>query len=166
MEDNKAIEILKNALLLEKRGKAFYSQVASNASDPDVAQIFEIMADEEKEHIKQLSEQFKHLKQHKKFKDTDIPDTDSDTSSQVLSDKIKDKISAASFEAAAISAAIDMETRAIEVYTKRSKETDDPEEKKFYKWLANWEKGHHKILFELDNDLKEKIWSDNHFWPS
>jgi rubrerythrin len=166
MEESKAIEILKTALLLERRGKAFYSQVAAQAADPDVKQIFEIMADEEDEHIKFLSEQFTHYKEHQRFKEVKFPKGENDTASEILSDKMKESISAASFEAAAISSAIDMETRAIEIYSSRAKQATDPEEKDFYQWLATWEQGHHKILFELDRDLREKIWNDNHFWPS
>lgn len=166
MNESKAIEILKTALLLEKRGKAFYTKVANQAADPDVKQIFEIMAEEEDEHIRILSEQFVHLKQHQQFKEVKLPKGSDDTASEILSGNIKDKISAASYEAAAISSAIDMENRAIEVYSERAKQAEDPEEKKLYQWLSNWEKGHHQILFELDNDLKERIWNDNHFWPS
>lgn len=166
MEESKAIEILKTALLLERRGKAFYSKVADQATDPDVKQVFEIMADEEDEHIKILSEQFAHFKQHQKFKEVKLPKGGDDTASEILSDKIKDSISAASFEAAAISSAIDMETRAIEIYSQRAKQATEAEEKSLYQWLAKWEQGHHQILFELDRELRERIWNDNHFWPS
>lgn len=166
MEESKAIEILKTALLLERRGKAFYTKVADQATDPDVQQIFEIMADEEEEHIKTLSEQFVHYTQHHRFKEVKLPKGSGDTASEILSLKVKQKISAAGYEAAAISSAIDMETRAIRVYTERAKQAEDPEEKKFYQWLADWEKGHHQILFELNTELKERIWFDNHFWPS
>lgn len=166
MDESKAIEILKTALLLERRGKAFYSKVADQATDADVKQIFEIMADEEEEHIRFLSEQFSHYKQNQKFKAVKFPSDATDTASEILSSKIKKSISAASYEAAAISSAIDMENRAIAVYTDRAKQATDPEEKKFYQWLADWEKGHHQVLFDLDNDLKEKIWADNNFWPS
>jgi rubrerythrin len=166
MEESKAIEILKTALLLERRGKAFYTKVADQAADPDVQQIFEIMAEEETEHIKFLSEQFIHYKQNQRFKNVKFPKGPEDTASEILTDTIKGKISAASYEAAAISSAIDMETRAIKIYTDRAKLADDPDEKKFYQWLADWEKGHHKILFELNNELKERIWNDAHFWPS
>ncbi len=166
MEESKTIEILKTALLLERRGKAFYTKVADQATDPDVQQIFEIMADEEEEHIRFLSEQFIHFTQHQRFKDVKLPMDAGDTASEILSANIKNKISAASYEAAAISSAIDMETRAINVYTERAKQAADPDEKKFYQWLADWEKGHHQILFELDSELKERVWFDNHFWPS
>jgi len=166
MKENKAMEILKTAILLERRGKASYLKVADQATDPDVKQIFEIMRDEEDKHVKILSEQFTHFAQHQRFKDVKLPKGDGDTASEILSAKMKENISAASFEAAAISSAIDMETRAIEIYTERAKQATDQEEKKLYQWLASWEQGHHKILFELDRELRERIWNDNHFWPS
>ena len=83
----------------------------------------------------------------------------------VLDKTITKRISAAGFEAAAISAAIDMENKAIEVYSTRAKESTDSEEKELYQFLADWEKGHHKILNDLNEELKEKIWYDNQFWP-
>ena len=82
-----------------------------------------------------------------------------------MTEKLTDKISAAGFEAAAIASAIDMENRAIAAYTERAEHAEDEVERKFYQWLADWEKGHHKLLYKLDQDLKEKIWFDNNFWP-
>lgn len=167
MENSKTVEILKQAILLEKRGKAFYTNVAENTNNEDVKGIFKTMAEEEDQHIKFLSDQFKSFKQDKKFSVTDLPknEVSDSTTEQILSDKIKEKISAASFEAAAIESAIDMESKAIEVYSERAEKASDPEEKKFYSWLAEWERGHYKLLYRLDQDLKERIWADNSFWP-
>ncbi len=83
----------------------------------------------------------------------------------ILSKDIKKKITAASYEAAAVSAAIDMENKAIEVYSERAKNATDPNEKALFKMLSDWERTHHKILYELDKQLKEEIWFDNSFWP-
>jgi rubrerythrin len=78
---------------------------------------------------------------------------------------MKSKISSAGFEAAAISAAIDFEKRAVEVYSRQADISNDPNERDLYRWLAEWEGGHLKILSDMDNELKEKIWNDNQFWP-
>ena len=59
----------------------------------------------------------------------------------------------------------DMEKKAIEIYSKQAESAVDINEKKLFSWLADWEKGHLKILNDLDNELKEKIWFDNQFWP-
>ncbi len=166
MENKQVLEILKQAILLEKRGYAFYSTVAGQTTDPEIKNIFQVMADEETLHVKFLSDQFASYDKTKSFLKVDLPDFATDTiANLVLSDEVKKKISAAGFEAAAIAAAIDMEKRAIEIYSKQAENTDDPNEKELYKWLADWEKTHLKILNKLDEDLKEKIWFDNQFWP-
>ncbi len=165
MEESKTMEILKTAILLERKGKAFYSNVADKADDADVKEFFQHMADEEDDHIKFLTEQFAHYTQNKKFKETEVPKDEDTTTEQILSEKVKKQINAASFEAAAISAAIDFETRAVKVYSDRAESATDPEEKQFYQFLADWEKGHHKLLNEIDKEVREKVWFDNNFWP-
>ena len=83
----------------------------------------------------------------------------------ILSQEVKNKIAAAGFEAAAIGAAVDFEKKAIEIYSDRAAVSEDPNEKELYSFLATWEKTHLKILSDLDNELKEKVWFDNQFWP-
>ncbi|NOX84364.1 MAG: ferritin family protein [Chlorobi bacterium] len=163
--EDKAIEVLKNAILLERRGKAFYSQAARQTESKSAKKIFEMMAEEEDEHIEFLTRQFKNYSQHNKFLKTTEHHEEDESVMEILSEKVKSEISAAGFEAAAISAAIDFENRAIEVYSKRAEEATDPEEKAMYQMLADWEKGHHHLLYKLNEDLKEQIWNDNNFWP-
>jgi rubrerythrin len=165
MEPTKAIDILKQAILLEKRGYSFYSTVAAQCKDEDVKNIFLAMANEETLHVKFLSEQFSHYDKTHSFLKVTVPEGADDASDHILSDEVKAKISAAGFEAAAISAAVDFEKRAIEIYANRAAETEDPNEKELYTFLSDWEKTHLKILSDLDNELKEKVWFDNQFWP-
>jgi rubrerythrin len=166
MEKTKAIDILKQAILLEKRGFAFYSTAAEQSKDPEIKKIFTIMAEEEITHVKFLSDQFSGYDKNHQFLKVNLPDLANEKiTTLVLSDEIKKKISAAGFEAAAIAAAIDMEKRAIEIYSSQAQQASDPNEKELYSWLAEWEKTHLKILSELDNDLKERVWFDNQFWP-
>lgn len=164
MENKKSTEILKTAILMEKRGKAFYEKVAEQASSEEVKKIFSMMAEEEQTHVEFLSKQFASYSKDQKFAKIDMK-ADPGVVELILSDNIRKQISAASFEAAAISAAIDMETKAIEVYSRQAAEATDANEKELYSWLADWEKGHHKILHELNEQLKEDIWYDNQFWP-
>ncbi len=164
MENNKSIEILKTAILLEKKGKAFYEKVAEQTQSEEVRKIFKLMAEEEQTHVEFLSKQFASYSKDKTFQKLELK-ADAQVVDMILSDNIRKQISAASFEAAAISAAIDMETKAIEVYSKQAAEATDPNEKELFAWLADWEKGHHKILHELNEQLKEDIWYDNQFWP-
>lgn len=168
MTESRSEEILKMAILMEKRGKAFYEQVAKATDNEEVANIFTIMAKEEQTHIEYLSEQFKYFQENNKFKGDKLVAKDEGQeaiANTILSGKIQKDISAAGYEAAAINAAIDMETKAIEIYGKRAEEAEDENEKQLFQWLADWEKGHHKILDDLSKELQEQIWYDNSFWP-
>jgi rubrerythrin len=164
MENTQSNEILKTAILMEKRGKAFYEMVAQQTKSEDVKKIFTMMAEEEQTHVEFLSKQFASYNKNQQFAKIELK-ADAGIVDEILSGDIKKQISAASFEAAAISAAIDMETKAIEVYSKQAAAATDPNEKELFSWLADWERGHHKVLHELNEQLKEDIWYDNQFWP-
>ncbi len=165
--ENNALEILKMAILMERRGKEFYNTVAAQSKSEDVKNIFSLMAKEEQLHIEQLSQQFKSYQEKGKFiqQKHEAKDEEDSIANLVLNPETKKSISAASFEAAAINAAIDMENKAIEVYSKRASEATDENEKELYLWLANFEKDHHKILNDLNKELMEEVWYDNSFWP-
>ncbi|MBT8351638.1 MAG: ferritin family protein [Deltaproteobacteria bacterium] len=166
MTESKSLEIIKHAILLERRGRAFYRKVSEQTEDSAVREFFEMMAGEENKHISVLSEQYNLLQKEGHFSSafSDISDTGA-TITEALSNEIKEKISAASYESAAISAAIGFEENAVKLYSSRADETEDPEEKKIYTWLANWERQHSKMLVEIDKALVETIWMDNKFWP-
>ena len=83
----------------------------------------------------------------------------------VLTEEVRKEISAAGYEAAAISAAMAMEEKAVKFYAESAASTDDPVAKGLYRWLADWEKSHLVFLSELDEELTESIWYDNKFWP-
>lgn len=167
MESKTAIDILKTAILMERRGQAMYEEVVAKTQSADVKKIFSIMAEEEKMHAQFLGEQFKSYMTTHTFTKQDLQNSkgDNELSDLILTGKIKNQISAAGFEAAAIGAAIDMESKSIEVYRNRANESTDPNEKDLFNWLADWERGHHELLLKLDNELKDQIWADNQFWP-
>ena len=164
-ETNVALDVLKTAILLERRGKAFYTQAARQSESKSAKKIFEMMAEEEDAHIDFLVKQFKSYADNKQFMKIDEHPEEDDAAVEILTEKVKNEISAAGFEASAISAAIDFENRAIEVYSARAESATDPNEKEMYQMLADWEKTHHSLLHDLDKDLKEQIWNDNNFWP-
>ncbi|MCX7862719.1 MAG: ferritin family protein [Bacteroidales bacterium] len=165
MDTNKSLEILKMAILMERKGHAFYSQVAKTTQSQIVKDIFETMAKEEILHEKFLSETFKSILKENKVKSLELPAQKDVFTPLVLTEELKKQISASSYEAAAISAAIDMENNAIKVYAEFADKAPTEEEKKLFTWLSNWEKTHHQVLHEMDKELKEAVWFDNQFWP-
>jgi rubrerythrin len=83
---------------------------------------------------------------------------------KVLTEQLIKETNAASFEASAISAAMDFEKRAVKLYKERAEEAVDPMEKELYTMLYKWEMGHEKALMEMDQMLREDIWNDHNFW--
>jgi len=156
MPEDAAIEVLKMALLLERQGKAFYEQVAGQTRSPAVRELFGTLAAEEQKHAEILAERGASAAPGP------IPDS---LSRLVLSKEIRKQIGAASYEAAAISAAMDMENRAVGLYSGRAGEASDPAERVIYQWLAEWERGHQRFLARLHQELLEEIWQDSGFWP-
>lgn len=157
-------DILKEAILLEMRGKEFYKNVSEKSDNQSTKDFFKMMSDEEDEHIKFLKTQYDHYTKNNEFTAPEAPVEDDETVVQILTDKIKKEINAASFEAAAINSAMDFETRAVKIYSDRAKEATDPNEKETYEMLAKWEVGHQKFLHEINEELKESVWNDNNFW--
>ncbi|HNW70786.1 MAG TPA: ferritin family protein [Bacteroidales bacterium] len=166
MENKKSLEIIKSAIVMEARGQAFYLHVAEQTKSEDIKNIFTIMAGEEKLHAEFLTKQYASLKKSGKPDKQILPGTaEEKVVKLILSPEIKKQISGAGYEAAAISASIDMENKAVEIYTDFAEKAEDPEIKELFLWLANWEKGHVKLLSDMDKELLEKIWYDNNFWP-
>ena len=161
-----ALDILKEAILLERRGRAFYQKVADQAQNEAVREFFETMVAEENHHMHILTEQLKSYQSGQAFAALSEEDAQSQPlPDMVLSEEVKKQIAAADFEAAAISAAMLMEERAVRLYGDRAAATGDDQEKALYQWLTDWEKGHLAFLSNLDQELKTAIWNDNQFWP-
>ena len=158
------VDILKQAILLEKRGKAFYEQIASHTKELEVKEFFLEMAKEEGVHIEILTKAFRQISESKKFAEEQFTDTPDELSKFVFSDEMIQKLGAASYESASIGAALDMEVKAVELYTERSKTAEDPAEQALYSWLADWEKTHMDYLDAINKDLIEQSWYDNRFW--
>jgi rubrerythrin len=167
MEAKIPTDILKEAILLEHRGRAFYSEVAARTNSEAVKRIFTIIADEEQEHIRFLSDQFKHYQKHNAFREADLQQgaSSEEVALEILTEEIKGQVNAAGYEAAAISAAMDFEAKAVELYSSRAVSATDDNEKSLYRMLAEWERGHHKWLARIDKELREDVWYDNNFWP-
>ena len=167
MSAERSLEILKQALLLEKGGKSFYVKIAEHTEHTSVRSFFEKMAEEEQAHIHALLKQYKSIKEHGHFEAGSFNEAEDPlkTAKEVLNAEIINKITGADYESAAISAAISMEERAVKIYSERAESASDPEEKKLYSWLVGWERVHLRQLLEIDRIVSERIWNDNNFWP-
>ena len=165
MTGNKLLEILKGAILLEHKGRALYKSVTDTSEVEGVKDLFSMLVREEEKHINVLNKQFSLISKGKGFDLSGIKDTHAETSEAVLTDIIKENVSGAGYEAAVISAALEFEKNSVRYYSDHAEAAQSEDEKALFEWLRDWEKGHMVMLARIDNDLKEKIWFDNQFWP-
>lgn len=163
-EQNKKLDIIKGAILLEHRGKALYESVVQSTKNEAVKELFQFLVKEEENHVELLNKQFSLVSKEDRFElgekpeETAIPDN-------VLTSEIVSGISGAGYEAAVIAAALDFEKKAVDFYSRHSESAVSDEEKKLYNWFAEWEKGHMLMMARLDQEIKEQVWYDNQFWP-
>jgi rubrerythrin len=165
MANTKLLDILKGAILLEHRGKALYESVVKSSESDGVKELFNLLSHEEEKHIRMLKKQFSLVAKGDSFDIADLEKEHASTHEAVITDEIVKNISGAGYEAAVIAAALEFEKKAVKYYSDHASSAESSEEKKLFGWLAEWEKNHMMMMAQLDNELKEKIWYDNQFWP-
>ncbi len=155
-------DVLKGAILLEERGRAFYEHAARSAQSPGVREVFTILAQEEMRHKEYLAQFLAELWRTGKI-GTSRPEP-VEVASAVLTEAVKKEIEAAGFEAAAIYAGMALEERAVAFYTEQAKSAP-PGLAELYASLARWEQTHLDLLAAMDEDLRQRIWYERGFWP-
>ncbi|MCK5738413.1 ferritin family protein [bacterium] len=165
MLETKPIEIIKGAILLERNGMSFYRSVAQQTKFPVVREVFETMAQEEQTHVSILTQQYQKIVKDGTLQEIPYTANPESISVSVLTQELANNIEQAGYEAAAISAAMGLEEKAVQYYSAHAAAAVNETEKKLYSWLANWEKTHLKFLLDIDNEIKEMFWNDSQFWP-
>ena len=161
MNEQRAAELLKKAIILEKQGQTFYRSVSETTAIASLKKIFDRMEEEEKLHENTLRTQLDNFINKGEFNIDVSLDDPEEFSETVFSDDIVKSIKAADYEASAISAAMGLEVRSSEFYSEQAEATDDAAEKKFFLTLANWEKSHLKILSDLNRRLLEQALNED-----
>jgi len=164
MPENKPLDIVKSAMLLEHKGRALYRSVVKTTEIEGVRELFSLLAEEENRHIAMLQQQYALVVKGESF-DPGALSEHAEAAEMVLSAESIEQISGAGYEAAVISAALEFEKKAVAYYSERAEKTEDEKEREIFRWLADWEKTHMQMLARLDDDLRERIWFDNQFWP-
>ncbi len=160
------IEVVKEALLAEVKGHQLYTHAATTTTDPAVQGIFKSLARDEEAHIAILKGQAQALV------DTGSLDLGAVSTAEVgggshaiIDDDFKRSLKKGTFEMAAIGIGCDLEKRAIAYYSEHAEKTDDPELKKLFSWLTEWEKNHLSQLLDLEKFYKDAFWADQGFMP-
>lgn len=142
-------EVARTAIKLEEDGKAFYLEVAAQASSDLVTKMFRSLADDELDHIKWIednvpgvdsaAEANRDMYARLKHIFADVPD------------HTKVDLAMSASDVDAINAARDMEKKSIDAYAKWAEDADDDDTKDLCRVLADIERFHLQVL---DNTLE------------
>lgn len=164
-EFNSIQDVLKRAMLLEMNGKEFFSMAAKTASSDVAKELFEHMVKEEEHHLHILEITFKrHLEEGKVVLPSE-KELEFGFKDPILDKSFLVELKNSQFDSSAISIALTLEERAFKFYQKEEAAATDPEIKKLFTWLADWELDHHQKLMELEEDYRQEVWNDSNFWP-
>ena len=164
-EDDKTLDIVKNAILLEHKGKALYESVVKTTEVAAVKDLFGWLAEEEVKHIAFLGKQFRRLARGENLDASGMEEGHTQVADSILTLEIVQNVSGAGYEAAVISAALEFEKRAVAYYSEQAEKAGSEAEKEVFSWLSRWEVTHMEMLARVDDELKQDIWYDNQFWP-
>jgi rubrerythrin len=166
-EKKRLADGLKQAIQAEIDGYHFYMMAARSTSDDQGREVFESLAQDEKEHVRFLSLQYSA------FMDKGAPDptatlgkrAELQGKSPIFSEQFRERIADAHFEMSALSIGISLELSAVQFYKDQAAQSNDEIVKKFYNELADWESGHYQALLQQQESLKEDYWAGGGFSP-
>ena len=158
------ITIVRQAILNEVEGRAFYEMATSQATNPEVIEALHYLGNEEKEHEHWLRSLNRSLHEKNSY----VLDWDklmelAKVKSPSIFIKAAEAFQFNDMELATFSAGILMEQQSIDFYKKAAKDAMTPEAKKLYEQLAQWETVHLDKLQNIYEMLRNEWWETQHF---
>lgn len=158
---------LLKAMKAEHDGHYFYLSAARNTEDPHGKNVFEMLADEERQHMEFLRAQYKA------YMETGQADRSVSLNmkkklaadSPIFSPALKKGLKQAHYEMSALSIGIMLEQNSVAFYGGQAAAAHDEAAKDLYAQLADWERGHLSMLLRQEAALKEDYWRQAGFEP-
>ena len=161
------LEGLKIAIQGERTGHEFYKMAAKNTKDPSGKKVFEQLAEEEAEHFRFLTAQYKSfLDAGRLNKDVKLTRPHAlGRDNPIFSKDFKKRLKQSHFEMSALAVAVQLELNGINHYRAEAQKATDPDLKRFYEELVAWETGHYDAFVKEQQQLQEEYWSEAGFAP-
>lgn len=158
------MEVVKEALLAEVKGQQLYANAAATTKDPAVEAMFKSLARDEEIHIEVLKAQAKSLFDSGTLDLGVVGSTEIEGGSHsIVDDEFKRSLKRGTFEMAVIGIGCDLEKKAIAFYGGHAEKATDPDLKKLFSWLSEWEKRHLSQLLDLEKFYQDGYWADQGF---
>jgi len=161
------LDILRKAYQIEIDGYTFYSMTAERAQKPAVQELFTKLAEDEVQHqafLRSVAGNF-DAKGVEAFKmNLRSPELRA-INQAVFTAKFREQAAGNEFELGVLSVGMTLETNAIGYFSTAAKNAGEPEVKKFYQFLADWEKQHLEALRTLYNSVRTDFFAAGSFSP-
>jgi len=157
-EQDKTLEALRIAIQMEIDGKEYYLKASRASSNELGKKLLESLAAEEDTHKREFEEIYNAIQNKKAWPVTDFrPDGGKRlrTIFTRATEEMGSNVKAPATELDAVQRAIDMENKTHEFYKRQGKNATYDTEGDFYQTLAAEEKGHHLILLDYYEYLKD-----------
>ena len=165
-KQKRTIEAVKSAIMVEIKGQQLYAHAKTSTTDPDAKAMFEALSRDEEEHVAILKAQYRSLLEHGKIDLSAVHPIDVDEgASPIIGDAFRAAVKRGTFEMAVIGIGCDLENAAIAFYKGEAAKTEDPDLKKIFTWLSEWEVGHLRQLMEIEKVMQDAYWADQGFSP-
>ncbi len=154
--------VLRKAFQVEVDGFTFYSMVAERADKPAVQQLFERLARDETEHqayIKAVMRRYEDLGVGSFRFDRRDPDL-GEYSSKLFTEEFKDQAQGDILETGALSIGVQLERNAVAFFGEAAEAASDPQISGFYRFLADWEGSHLRLLEKLYDSIRADVWPE------
>ena len=149
-ETNVALQALEQALALEKRGQAFYTEAAARTVDPKGKEMFGSLADDEVMHAEVIQRQVDALAKGKGWVLPDgVDQVEADLNSPLFPKgkvAFEEAIRPDASDVDALLFALKLENDAFSLYAGLAKGTEDPVAKQLYEYLASAERTHFNLV--------------------
>lgn len=162
--DQNEIRTLKTAILNEVEGEKYYKTAARNAQDPDAAQAFLYLAEDEIKHQQMLKTILQSTLEGSECSIEDL-DMDEAVSPAIFKDPETGKNKYAQ-EISVFHIAILMEKASMDFYRQAARSTTLATAQKLYESLATWEGKHLEAMEKIYDSLSEDWFDQQNFSPA
>ncbi len=155
----KAVEILKKGIKIEKNGIATYLDYAFKTRDTTGKNMFIRLAEDELQHMEILEKQLEGIMCNQTWVCEDIPESIIEKIAPRIRDLDRPKSEQGLDELAALKTALDLEKKSIEFYKENKTKISNPEADKIFDRLIEMEESHYDLIqAEIDNIEKTGFW--------
>lgn len=155
----KAVEILKTGIKIEKNGIVNYLDFAFKTKDPTGKNMFIRLAKDEYLHMDVLEKELDSIMCNRTWVCENIPESTIEKITPMIRNVDKTKGEEGMDELSALKTALDLEKRSIEFYNENKKHLNDPEAVKIFDRIIEMEESHYDLIqAEIDHIEQTGFW--------